>query len=78
MVGVEIIHPDEIPNQPASRDRPLKSPKIPKYFVNTRVPERDRWTLRELLRVAFSRWKVEACFRVAKDELGWDHFECCD
>lgn len=47
-----------------------------KYFVSNRVPGRDGWTLRELLRVAFGRWKVEACFREAKEELGWDHFEC--
>lgn len=47
-----------------------------KYFVSNRVPGRRGWTLRELLRVAFGRWKVEACFREAKEELGWDHFEC--
>jgi len=33
-------------------------------------------SIRELLRVAFARWKVEACFREVKEELGWDHFEC--
>ena len=47
-----------------------------KYFISNRVPGRDAWTVRELLRVAFGRWKVEACFREAKEELGWDHFEC--
>ncbi|MBB3206501.1 SRSO17 transposase [Rhodopirellula rubra] len=47
-----------------------------KYFISNRVPGRGGWTLRELLRVAFGRWKVEACFREAKEELGWDHFEC--
>lgn len=47
-----------------------------KFFVSNRVPGRGGWTLRELLRVAFGRWKVEACFREAKEELGWDHFEC--
>ncbi len=47
-----------------------------KYFVSNRVPGRDGWSLRDLLCVAFSRWKVEACFREAKEELGWDHFEC--
>ena len=47
-----------------------------KYFVSNRVPGRGRWTLRAILRVAFGRWKVEACFREAKEELGWDHFEC--
>lgn len=47
-----------------------------KYFLSNRVPGRDGWTIRELLRIAFSRWKVEACFREVKEELGWDHFEC--
>ena len=47
-----------------------------KYFVSNRVPGVGGWTLRELLRIAFGRWKVEACFREAKEELGWDHFEC--
>lgn len=32
-------------------------------------------TLRWLLRVAFGRWAIEACFRTAKEELGLDHFE---
>lgn len=47
-----------------------------KYFFSNRVPGREGWTLRDLLRVAFGRWQVEACFREAKEELGWDHFEC--
>jgi hypothetical protein len=47
-----------------------------KYFVGNRVPGRGGWTVRELLRIAFGRWRVEACFREAKEELGWDHFEC--
>ena len=47
-----------------------------KYFVSNRVPGRPGWTVRDLLRVAFGRWKVEACFREVKEELGWDHFEC--
>lgn len=47
-----------------------------KYFFSNRVPGVDGWTLRDLLRVAFARWQVEACFREVKEELGWDHFEC--
>ena len=47
-----------------------------KYFISNRVSGRSGWTIRSLLRVAFGRWKVEACFREAKEELGWDHFEC--
>jgi SRSO17 transposase len=43
-----------------------------KYFV-TNAPGRGglgRW-----LRVAFVRWNVEHCFRIAKSELGLMHFE---
>lgn len=47
-----------------------------KYFFSNRVPGRNGWTLRDLLRVAFGRCQVEACFREVKEELGWDHFEC--
>lgn len=47
-----------------------------KYFLSNRVPGRDDWSLRKLLRVAFGRWPVEDCFRETKEELGLDHFEC--
>jgi len=46
-----------------------------KYFVANRVPGEKRTTLRWLLRVAFGRWSVEHCFRDAKDELGFDHYQ---
>lgn len=46
-----------------------------KYFLSNRVVGRSGVTLRWLLRVAFGRWAIEACFRVAKEELGMDHFE---
>lgn len=46
-----------------------------KYFVANRVPGVKGVTLRWLLRVAFGRWSVERCFRVAKDELGMDHYQ---
>jgi hypothetical protein len=46
-----------------------------KYFVANRVPGERGITLRWLLRVAFGRWSVERCFRVAKDELGMDHYQ---
>lgn len=46
-----------------------------KYFLSNQVVGRRGVTLRWLLRVAFSRWVIEACFRVAKEELGMDHFE---
>lgn len=47
-----------------------------KYFLSNRVPGRDDWSLRKILRVAFGRWPIEDCFREAKEELGLDHFEC--
>ena len=46
-----------------------------KYFVANRVPGEKGITLRWLLRVAFGRWPVERCFRMAKDELGMDHYQ---
>jgi hypothetical protein len=46
-----------------------------KYFVANRVPGERGITLRWLLRVAFNRWVVERCFRVAKDALGMDHYQ---
>lgn len=46
-----------------------------KFFLSNQVVGRDGVTLRRLLRVAFGRWSIEACFRVAKEELGMDHFE---
>jgi SRSO17 transposase len=46
-----------------------------KYFVANAVPGEKGITLRWLLRVAFGRWPVERCFRVAKDELGMDHYQ---
>ena len=46
-----------------------------KYFVANRCPGHRGVTVRWLLRVAFARWNVEACFREAKEELGMDHYE---
>jgi SRSO17 transposase len=43
-----------------------------KYFVSNASP---RSSLRRLLRVAFTRWNVEHCFRLSKSELGMRHFE---
>jgi SRSO17 transposase len=46
-----------------------------KYFLSNRVVGRGGVTIRWLLQVAFSRWSIESCFRVAKEELGMDHFQ---
>jgi SRSO17 transposase len=43
-----------------------------KYFVSNAPP---RTSLARLLKVAFSRWGVEHVIRVAKSEVGLDHFE---
>jgi hypothetical protein len=47
-----------------------------KYFLSNRIPGRDGWTLRKILRVAFGRFPIEECFREAKQELGFNHYEC--
>jgi SRSO17 transposase len=43
-----------------------------KYFISNAPPKTP---VRTLLRVAFSRWGIEHVFRVAKSEIGFDHFE---
>jgi len=43
-----------------------------KYFLSN-AP--DETPVKELLQVAFSRWRVERCFEDQKTELGFDHFE---
>jgi len=43
-----------------------------KFFVSNAPPETP---VKELLHVAFSRWRVERCFEDQKTELGFDHFE---
>ena len=47
-----------------------------KFLLGNRVPGVGGWTLRKILWSVFGRWDVEGCFREAKEELGWDHFEC--
>jgi SRSO17 transposase len=46
-----------------------------KYFLANHVPGERQGSLRWLLQVAFNRWSVERCFRVAKNELGMDHYQ---
>jgi SRSO17 transposase len=43
-----------------------------KYFISN-APANTR--LRTLLRVAFSRWRIERCFEDQKGEVGLDHYE---
>ena len=43
-----------------------------KYFVSNAPP---KTSLKKLLMVAFRRWAIEHLFRVAKSEIGLDHYE---
>jgi SRSO17 transposase len=43
-----------------------------KYFFSNLPAEA---TIEEILRVAFTRWRVEKCFEEAKGEIGLGHFE---
>ena len=43
-----------------------------KYFLSNASRETP---VKELLHVAFSRWRIERCFEDQKTELGFDHFE---
>lgn len=43
-----------------------------KYFISNAPPETR---LETLLRVAFSRWRVERCYEDQKGEVGLDHYE---
>lgn len=52
--------------------RNVLEPEKIKFFV-AHAPRETR--LGALLKVAFSRWRVERCFEDEKTELGFDHFE---
>ena len=43
-----------------------------KYFISNAPP---KTSLNKLLKVGFSRWGIEHVFRVAKNEIGFAHFE---
>jgi len=55
--------------------RNVLDPQEIKYFVCNMLPGSNGITLEKLLRIAFSRWPIERCFELAKDEMGLDHFE---
>jgi len=55
--------------------RNVLNPDEIKYFVSNMVPGSNDVTLKKLLRTAFSRWPIERCFKLAKNEIGMDHFE---
>jgi SRSO17 transposase len=54
--------------------RNVLDPTEIKFFISNVLPSADT-PLQWLLRVAFSRYPIEQCFRQAKDDLGMDHFE---
>lgn len=55
--------------------RNVLNPEKIKYFVSNMLPGSNDITLKKLLRIAFSRWPIERCFELAKNEIGMDHFE---
>jgi SRSO17 transposase len=52
--------------------RDVLKPDEIKYFISNAAPET---TVHTLLRVAFSRWRIERCFEDQKGEVGLDHYE---
>lgn len=52
--------------------RNVSNPEDVKYFIGNAPPETP---LATLLRVAFSRWRVERCYEDQKGEVGLDHYE---
>lgn len=52
--------------------RDVLKPDEIKYFISNAPPETAVHTL---LRVAFSRWRIERCFEDQKGEVGLDHYE---
>ena len=52
--------------------RNATNPQEVKYFISNAPPKTG---LATLLRVAFSRWRVERCYEDQKGEVGLDHYE---
>lgn len=55
--------------------RNVLDPQEIKYFLSNLLIDGQPVSLEWLLWVAFSRWPIERCFEIAKNELGMDHFE---
>lgn len=55
--------------------RNVLNPDEVKYFVSNMLAGSNGITLEKLLRIAFSRFPIERCFELAKNEIGMDHFE---
>lgn len=52
--------------------RNVLNPDEIKYFISNAPPETEVGTL---LKVAFSRWRIERCFEDQKGEVGLDHYQ---
>jgi SRSO17 transposase len=52
--------------------RNVLEPDDIKYFISNAPPETST---EKLLKVAFSRWRIERCFEDGKGEIGLDHYE---
>jgi len=55
--------------------RNVLDPQEIEYFVSNMLPDCNGITMEKLLRIAFSRWPIERCLELAKNEMGMDHFE---
>lgn len=71
------IYPKDEQGLPARRyhllvARNVLDPTEIKYFVSNAPPQTS---VEVLLRVAFSRWRIERCFEDEKGEIGLDHYE---
>ena len=53
-------------------ERPRGEKEPTKYFLCDLPPH---YTLRRLVRIAKSRWKIERDYQQLKEELGLDHYE---
>lgn len=72
-----LFHPKDengLPDEPLHLivARNVLDPSEIKFFVSNAPPETGVGTL---LRVAFSRWRVERCFQDQKSEIGLDQYE---
>lgn len=56
----------------AQNVRNVQNPTEVKYFISNAPPQT---TVATLLRVAFSRWRIERCYEDQKGEVGLDHYE---
>jgi SRSO17 transposase len=73
-VTIYLKNEDGLPTKPYHLlvCRNVLEPDDIKYFISNAPPET---TTEKLLKVAFSRWRIERCFEDGKGEIGLDHYE---